>query len=90
MVYTIQKAWHHIVAACEEISSYYGGNLQGTGQGNGAESMIWAIISAVLITIPCECTGMVSVSYAVCSAFVDNTNAIHGTYDVSTSGNKVL
>jgi hypothetical protein len=55
MMNTLQQAVHRINTAYGDSSSTYGGSNdpphQGVGQGNGAGPTIWAVISAILLTI---------------------------------------
>ena len=102
MFITIQKAWHRIATAYGESTGKYGGDrdipLQGAGQGNGAGPTIWAVISAVLISVMRRYGHGISIIspltfvalYVVCFAFVDDTDVVHGARDVTTPGEDVI
>jgi hypothetical protein len=98
MMNTLQQAVHRINTAYGDSSSTYGGSNdpphQGVGQGNGAGPTIWAVISAILLTIMQDLgfglntlsslsdTALTLVGFA----FVDDTDLFNAASSVLTKG----
>jgi hypothetical protein len=102
MFETLQSAWHFIATAFGISSSKYGRfcwpPLQGVGQGNGAGPAIWAVISAVLISMMhthghgvniLSALSMSLVSLA-CYAFVDDTDVVLSARTIITPGEETV
>jgi hypothetical protein len=101
MMETLQTAWHHINTAFGDSSRRYGCQfppLQGVGQGNGAGPAIWALISAVLLTIMRAqgfglniVTVFSTLSVVLAGyAFVDDTDILHAAAGVNVKGEDLV
>jgi hypothetical protein len=98
MMFTLQHAVHTVNTAFGDSTDTYGGsNLpphQGAGQGNGAGPTIWAVISAILLTIMRNLgfglNAVSSLSAVALSlvgfAFVDDTDLVNVAPSVFTKG----
>jgi hypothetical protein len=103
MFLTLQNASHAISTAFGVSKESSGRDrpvpLQGVGQGNGAGPVIWAVISTVIINmmqtagrglnIVSAISGTL-ISFAVCYAFVDDTDVIHAAPSRMSKGEDVL
>jgi hypothetical protein len=101
MMLTLQKALHFINTAFGDSDLHYGLTsppLQGAGQGNGAGPAIWALISAVLLSIMRQqgfglniVTVFSALSVVLAGyAFVDDTDIIHAAPGVYTKGEELV
>jgi hypothetical protein len=101
MMLILQKARHFINTTFGNSDTSYGCTsppLQGVGQGNGAGPAIWALISAVLLSIMrtqgfglnivtvCSSLSVVLAGYA----FVDDTDIIHAAPGVHIKGKEIV
>jgi hypothetical protein len=102
MFTTLQSASHKIRTAYGVSEKTYGPGrdppLQGIGQGDGAGSAGWAIISTPLINMMrtsgfgfslLTALTVLAVSF-VCNACVDDTDLVHTAKDVNSRGPTIL
>jgi hypothetical protein len=102
MFSTLQQSNHRIRTAFGISRRKYGKGrlppLQGIGQGNGAAPPGWVVISTPLINMMktagfglqlLTCLSCLLISF-ICYAFVDDTDLVHTTASVDTTGDTVL
>jgi hypothetical protein len=101
MMQTLLTAWHHVITAFGESTRRYRGThhpLQGVGQDNGAAPEIWAVISAVLLTIMRDegfglnlLSALFLTSIFIAGfAFVDDTDLLHAATHPNTPGSLLI
>lgn len=97
---TLQELQHFVSTTFGTITESYGAievPLQGVGQGNGAGSAIWLVMTISLINmLRSQGYGLPAVSamtleelYFVCYTFVDDTNLIHSPIQATTTSDLV-